>query len=146
MSYPYKITREKHLNHLTRVVPLLALAYGVQSYLMMKWSQGGPTGFLVMLLGISLAVSVLVLVTYDQRHTVTFGPDGFCVRYSWMFKPKNVLREEIKQIVVIGEADEFQSVVVALKTGRKVTFHFADNGEEFKTVLSKPEAREKLAA
>jgi hypothetical protein len=146
MNYPRRITREKHLDHLTRVVPLLALAYGIQSYLMMKWSQGGPTGFLVVLLGISLALSVLVLVTYDQRHTVTFGEEGFCVRYSWMFKPRNISKDEIKQIVVVGEPDQFQSVVVSLKTGRKVTFHFADNGEEFKTVLLTPAAREKFAA
>lgn len=145
MNYPHRMTREKHLNHLVRVVPLLALAYGIQSYLMMKWSEGGPTGFLVLLLGISLAISVLLLVTYDQRHKVSFGAEGFSLRSPWLWGEKNVRAEDIKLIVVVGEADQFQSVVVHLKNGRRFAFHFVDNGIEFKNTLT-PAAALKIAA
>ena len=58
------LTRDKHLDHLVRVVPLLALAYGIQGYLMMSWSDGGPTGMLVLSLGFSLAISVMCMLSY----------------------------------------------------------------------------------
>ena len=43
MSDPtFNITREKHLDHLVKVVPLIVLGYGVQSYLLMQMK--GPFG------------------------------------------------------------------------------------------------------
>ena len=144
----YNITREKHLDHLVRVVPLLALAYGIQGYLMMSWSEGGPTGLLVLSLGFSLALSVMFMVGYDQRHQVSFNQEGFQVKAPWLFAQGFKSWQEVKEIEIIGTSEEFQTVVVKLTKG-SYTFHFVDNGHEFKKsheLATQKPTEERLAA
>jgi len=144
------LTREKHLNHLVRVVPLLALAYGIQGYLMMSWAVSeGPTGSLVLSLGFSLAVSVLLMVGYDQRHQVAFNREGFVIKAPWLFGPKARTWDQVTAIEIIGGPDEFQTVVVKLQRGGH-TFYFVDNGHEFKaaheaTLVAPPAEQQKAA-
>lgn len=131
------LTREKHLDHLVRVVPLLALAYGIQGYLMMSWASDGnptegPTGLLVLSLGVSLALSVMMMVTYDLRHQVSYGDAGFKVRAPWQFSEKSLDWQQVKEVEIIGGPEEFQTVVVKLQKRGSYTFYFVDNGHEFK--------------
>ncbi len=129
------LTREKHLNHLVRVVPLLCLAYGIQSYMMMSYAKGGPTGTLVLLLGVSLACSVMLLVGYDQHHRVSWDDESFSVSAPWRWGQQRVERSQISSIEVVGTEDEFQTVVVRTHQRRRYTFYFVDNGHEFKAAL-----------
>lgn len=135
MEETHSITRENHLNHLVRVVPLLALAYGVQSWLMLQWAQGGPTGFLILCLGLSLALSVIGMVFYDQHHRVSFGEDSVTVRAPWLFGQKRFGREDISSIHVEGAEDAFQTVTVKLKNRRTYRFYFTDNGHLFQKTM-----------
>lgn len=142
------LTREKHLDHLVRVVPLLALAYGIQGYLMMSWSEGGPTGMLVLSLGVSLALSVMLMVGYDLRHQVNFDGNGFRVKAPWLWGLKEKSWELVKSVEVIGNDDEFQTVIVKLHKRGSFTFYFVDNGHQFKQTFEatlKP-SETKLAA
>jgi hypothetical protein len=135
MKTTHTMTREKHLDHLVRVVPILCLAYGIQSFMMMSYAQGGPTGKLVFLLGVSLALSVLGLVTYDLRHKVSWDAEGFSVGSPWYFKSHTIERSLIAQIDVTGAPEEFQTVRITLKDRRRFTFYFVDNGLEFKASM-----------
>lgn len=146
MEMKHKITREKHLDHLVRVVPLLCLAYGIQSFMMMSYAQGGPTGALVFLLGVSLALSVVALVTYDHRHHVAWDAQSFEVRAPWSFSTTTVAREKIQSIDVIGGPEEFQTVHVKLHDRRSFTFYFTDNGLDFKASMEKQDSELRHAA
>lgn len=132
MEKQTQLTHEKHLNHLVRVVPLLCLAYGMQSYMMMSFAKGSATGTLVLLLGLSLAMSVMALVTYDNHFVVKWEEDLFSVKTPWSWKTKQFNRHEIQSIEVIGEVDEFQTVIVKLNNKKRLTFYFVDNGHDFK--------------
>lgn len=140
MEKPTQLTHEKHLNHLVRVVPLLCLAYGMQSYMMMSFAKGGPTGTLVLLLGLSLAMSVMALVTYDNHFVVKWQDDLFSVKTPWSWKTQHFNRQDIQSIEVIGEVDEFQTVIVKLHNKRRLTFYFVDNGHDFKKSMETHEA------
>jgi hypothetical protein len=126
------LTHEKHLNHLVRVVPLLCLAYGMQSYMMMSFAKAGPTGTLILLLGVSLAMSVIALVTYDNHYNVSWVDDHFTVKKPWSWKTETFKRQEVQSIEVIGEVDQFQTVVVKFQNKKRLTFYFVDNGHDFK--------------
>jgi hypothetical protein len=132
MEKQTQLTHEKHLHHLVRVVPLLCLAYGMQSYMMMSFAKGGPTGTLVLLLGLSLAMSVMALVTYDNHYVVKWQEDLFFVKTPWSWKTQQFKRQDIQSIEVIGEVDEFQTVIVKLNSKKRLTFYFVDNGHDFK--------------
>jgi hypothetical protein len=131
-----KLTREKHLNHLTRVVPFLGFVYGIQSYLLMRMSQTQQTGWLVLALGICLAITVLLLVSYDIYTEIHFSAEGFFVKTPWRKKPLIVSQAFILKIEVIGKDDEFQTVQVYLRNKKKMEFYFVDNGQEFKDALT----------
>jgi len=146
MEKTQKITREKHLDHLVRVVPILCLAYGIQSFMMMNYAQGGATGVLVFLLGVSLALSVVALVTYDHRHHVAWNEESFEVRAPWSLTTTTIPREAIKSIEVMGGPEEFQTVSVVLHDRRRFTFYFTDNGLEFKAAMEKQTAEFQRAA
>jgi hypothetical protein len=105
--------------------------------MMMSFSQGSPaTGTLVMGLGVSLAISVILLVTYDLRHRVLFAHGHFSVKAPWNFKEQSYDASQVQEIVVVGAAEEFQTVLVHLKNKKKLTFYFVDNGHEFKAQLT----------
>lgn len=140
-----RLTREKHLNHLVRVVPLLSLAYGIQSYLMMKWSHGDPTGFLVLALGVCLALSVMAMTTYDQRHQVFFDQDGFRVRPALGWAWRRYQRSDVKTVEIEGGEDEFQNVTVHFHQGRSLVFRFVDNGHEFQRAMQPPQYERRAA-
>jgi hypothetical protein len=140
------LTREKHLDHLVRVVPLLSLAYGIQSYLMMSYAKGGSTGTLVMFLGLSLAFSVLALVTYDYRHKVTWNGTEFHVKAPWSLEFKTIGREQVVGIEIIGAPEEFQTVIIKLKNKQRFIFYFVDNGHEFKASMEEKMIDQKSAA
>ncbi|MBY0517034.1 MAG: hypothetical protein K2P81_09010 [Bacteriovoracaceae bacterium] len=140
------LTREKHLDHLVRVVPLLSLAYGIQSYLMMSYAKGGSTGTLVMFLGVSLALSVMGLVTYDYRHKVTWNGNQFSVKAPWSFGFKTIEKDKVAEIEIIGAPEEFQTVIVKLKNKQRLVFYFVDNGHEFKASMEEKIMDQKYAA
>jgi len=125
------LTHEKHLDHLVRVVPLLCFAYGVQSYMMMSFARGGSTGLLIFTLGISLAVSVMALVTYDYKCIVRWNSEKVMMKSPWNFEFTTVAILEINKVDIIGEEDEFQTVIIKVAK-KSYTFYFVDNGYELK--------------
>jgi hypothetical protein len=139
------LTHEKHLDHLVRVVPLLSFAYGVQSYMMLNFARGGSTGFLIFTLGVSLALSVIALVTYDYKCNVFWSSEKVLFKYPWSFHPKSILMSEISSVEIVGEPEEFQTLILKLKNKRKHTFYFVDNAFELKDSFETPQT-EKLAA
>lgn len=125
-------THEKHLDHLVRVVPLLCFAYGVQSYMMLNFARGGSTNLLIFTLGVSLAVSVTALITYDYKSVLKWSTDHLILKSPWHFEYKTIQFSEINQIEIIGEEDEFQTVIIKLQNKKKYSFYFVDNGYELK--------------
>ncbi len=125
------LTHEKHLDHLVRVVPLLCFAYGVQSYMMLSFARGGSTSLLIFTLGISLAVSVMALVTYDYKTIVKWNNDHIIMKAPWHLQSVSVNLHDIQKIDIIGEADEFQTVMIKVQN-KTYTFYFVDNAYDLK--------------
>jgi len=125
------LTHEKHLDHLVRVVPLLCFAYGVQSYMMLNFARGGSTSLLIFTLGISLAVSVMALVTYDYKSVVRWNNENIIMKSPWNFSFTTVSFRDVQQMDIIGEEDEFQTIIIKLQN-KSYTFYFVDNAFELK--------------
>jgi hypothetical protein len=133
------LTHEKHLDHLVRVVPLLCFAYGVQSYMMLSFARGGSTGLLIFTLGISLAVSVMALVTYDYKSIVRWNGEQVMMKSPWNFEFTTVAFQDIQKIDIIGEEDEFQTVIIKVAK-KSYTFYFVDNAFELKKTFESLQA------
>lgn len=132
MEKQQTLTHEKHLDHLVRVVPLLCFAYGVQSYMMLNFARGGSTSLLIFTLGVSLALSVTALITYDYKSVLKWTSDHLVLKTPWHFDFKTIQFSEIMQIEIIGEEEEFQTVIIKLHNKKRYSFYFVDNGYELK--------------
>jgi hypothetical protein len=130
MEKEKNLTHEKHLDHLVRVVPLLCFAYGVQSYLMVNMARGANTGNLIFTLGFFLAMSVMMLVTYDLKFKVRWDTTRLIFKAPWRFYEKIITFQEIESLEVVGKEDEFQTVLIRLHNRKKYVFYFVDNGHE----------------
>lgn len=129
-----KLSRENHLNHMVNVVPILALAYGIQSYLFLHWNQTPQTGSILLLLGATLAMAVISLVGYDLCHQVDFHENHMTVHFNGYFK-KNYLYDEIDKINFQADENTFTHLSLELYSHKKLHFYFVDNAQEIKEYI-----------
>lgn len=91
----FQITREKHLDHMVRVVPLIFLGYAIQAYFLSSMSTAIGTGA-VLALGGGLAAMIGLFVFHDVTHEVSFYSDHLTVRF--LGREKNIFYVDIQQV------------------------------------------------
>lgn len=124
----YTITREKHLDHLVKVVPLIVLGYAIQCYILMQLR--GPLGpSTLILLACSLAFMIACFITYDIKHQVVLSNEHLEV--SFFFFHTKISYQEIKEIKLSDEISSFSTVL--LKTQKKnIRLYFVDDAVKIK--------------
>src|SRR6218665_3902162 len=76
-----KLTREKHLDHMVRVVPFIVMCYAVQSFIILKMSPTNFSSISLSILGGFLAFMIGGFITYDLKHQVTFHEDHLVMTF-----------------------------------------------------------------
>lgn len=123
------LSREKHLDHMVRVVPFIVLCYFIQSYVVFQISPGEFTSTSLTILGGLLAFMVSGFVVYDIKHQVEFSESQLTI--SFLGKRKTILFSEIVQLEIAEPGQSFSHLIV--KTAdTKHTFYFIDNAEKIK--------------
>lgn len=127
----FKITREKHLDHMVKVVPLIVLGYAIQSYFLLKMNKelGMPSVFI---LGGCLIGMIAGFIIYDTKHKVEFFEDHFEVNF--LFIKKKISYSEIHGVIVASPDQSFSKIKFI--TGKKTyKFFFIDDAEKLKAFL-----------
>lgn len=145
----HSITREFHLDHLTRLMPFFTLIYIFQCFLLKSILSNVETGNLLFVTGISLAVMIASIYTYDVQHKVDIFEDYIVVRFPLLHNFKVFY---IKDIVEIHMADEdllqsatheqkmslpMSTISVHFNNGEKLNMYFVDSPFYLKTLLEK---------
>lgn len=138
------ITREKHLDHMVRVVPFIVLCYAVQCFAILKLGPSEITIISIMVLGGFLALMIAGFITYDLRHNVTFFKDELHTRF---FVFNHIIRyEDILNIEINEPKQSFATLTIKTKNG-KHTYYFVDEADKIKEWLESQKTSEvKLAA
>jgi hypothetical protein len=68
---PFTLTREKHLDHMVKVIPFIVLMFGIQGYVLTKIHEGLGGAAIFVLAG-CLVSMITAFITYDVKHQVTF--------------------------------------------------------------------------
>lgn len=138
------ITREKHLDHMVRVVPFIVLCYAVQCFAILKLGPSEITIVSIMVLGGFLALMIAGFITYDLRHNVTFFKDELHSRFFFF---QHIIRyEDILKVEINEPKQSFATLTVTTAHG-KHTYYFVDQADKVKEWLESQKAsEEKLAA
>ena len=134
-----KVTREKHLDHMVKVVPFIVFCYGVHSYLLLNLG-GNPLSIKgIMTLGGFLALMIISLVVYDIKHRVELDHEG--VKMSFMRMEKFIKYHEILNVEVVSPEDSFSTLKILTASG---TYHlyFIDEAIEVKNWITEKQTDE----
>ena len=137
------LSREKHLDHMVRVVPFIVLCYFVQSYVVFRINPGEFTSNSLMILGGLLASMITGFIVYDLKHQVVFSETELTIRFLGM--KHKVIYSDIITLDIAEPGQSFSHLV--LKThDKKYTFYFIDNAEKIKCWIEERNSQVSMAA
>ena len=130
-----KVGRKNHLNHLLAVMPLITFVYGVQCYLIYKFSDGVPFGDYALLLGCSLAFFISFLVYYDNHHHVFICKNHLHIYFPLFGTNLEIPYEDIEQIIAPDEECNFSTMVIKTKNKDNHVLYFVDFPVSVKQII-----------
>lgn len=146
MQNEFSITREKHLDHMVRVVPFIVTAYAIQCYFIMRAGLDAFTSNGLFFLGACLASMIAGFITYDLTHTVKFGPESLTISINWLGHTKTLSYQELTDVVVADPGQSFSTLVIKTQSGKKYGFYFIDDADKIKAWLEQKRLPEQRAA
>ncbi len=138
------ITREKHLDHMVRVVPFIVFCYAVQCYVIYSMNPGEFSTVGLSILGGFLGLMIAGFIAYDLKHKVELK---VCELEITFFAFKKTIRYEDIWSIQIKDPDQNFSSLILTCQDTKHTIYFVDEGEKIKKWLEdKKQAELKNAA
>jgi hypothetical protein len=123
------ISREKHLDHMVRVVPFIVFCYAVQCFIITKIGPGDFSTISLTILGGFLALMIAGFITYDVKHRVVLDDSGINIHF--LGTTKLISYDEI-WMVEINEPDQSFSTIKLHGNKGKTTFYFVDESDKIK--------------
>ncbi len=136
------VTREKHLDHMVKVTPLIFLGYGLQCYFLMNMNTQGHLTKHLLVLGFSLACMIGLFLLHDVYHQVNLFENHMESGWRFFGKKKTINYNEIERIDVSEKEQKFASVIIRLSNKKKIVFYFVDAPEELKTWIEQQKSSE----
>jgi hypothetical protein len=137
------ITREKHLDHLVRVTPLVVLGYALQCYILFQLKGAFAPEF-IMILGLALVTMIGCFILYDTKHRVKFSAEYLSI--SFLFYHKVIPLNEIKTVSIAGTHNSFDMVMLETHHHGKIRLYFVDDAFKIKEWIDSQKNSSRLAA
>lgn len=141
-TIPFSLTREKHLDHMVKVVPFIVMMFGIQGYVLTKIHEGLGGGAIIFL-AFCLVSMITTFITYDVKHQVTFFEGHLEMKFLGL--QKKVLYSDIVSVHVSESNQTFSSLQLRTKTHRH-TFFFVDDADSIKAFLEASRSQDLKAA
>lgn len=139
----FRITREKHLDHMVKVVPFIVGCYAFQCYVILHSTPNEFAKISLSVLGGFLAIMIGGFVTYDLRHEVEVFEDH--LRISFFNQIKTINFSDIVSMQINEPGQSFSTLT--LKTAEGVhRLRFIDDAEKVKKWIEENSIRTELAA
>lgn len=139
----FHITREKHLDHMVKVVPFIVFCYAIQCFAIMKISPGEFSSISLSILGGFLAFMITAFITYDLKHEVSFSENYMEIKF--FSNSKTIRYEEIWAVEIKDPGESFSTLTLLTKEG-KVSFFFVDDSEKIKKFIEDKKQSDLMAA
>ena len=140
------LSREKHLDHMVKVVPFIVFAYAIQCYFIMKF---GPEGFALnglFFLGGCLISMISAFAIYDLTHLVTFEENALTISIKWLNYVQTYHYSELTTIEVSDIGQPFATIRFTTDSGKKFGFYFVDDADKIKSWIEQKRLPEMQSA
>jgi hypothetical protein len=137
------LTREKHLDHMVRVVPFIVFCYATQSFIILQITKSEFSSIGLSILGAFLALMIAGFIVHDLKHRAVFYETHLTI--SFLNLQKTISYQDIVQIQVNEPGQNFSNLII--KTSKSShTFYFIDDGEKIKSWIESNQTFKSLAA
>lgn len=123
------LSREKHLDHMVRVVPFIVFCYAVQCFIITKIGPGDFSTISLTILGVFLALMIAGFITYDVKHRVVMNDSGINIEF---LGTKKIIPYDEIWMVEINEPEQSFSTIKLHSNKGKTTFYFVDESDRIK--------------
>jgi hypothetical protein len=124
------VTREKHLDHLVRVIPFIVMLYAVQSYVLTRMAPGGFSHDHIVFLGVALCTAIGGFIFYNLKHRVDFFEAH--LEISFLGYKRRLLYSQIAAIHVPEEAESFATITFVTAGKKRFNIYFVDEVHKLK--------------
>ncbi len=128
---PFVISRENHLDHMVKVVPLIVMGYALQCYFIMN---AGHTGFATnCLLGLAVGLGLMIVgfITYDLKHFVCFSEESLEIKF--LGRSQTIAYHDPKKVEIGNEGSHtFTTLTLTIMNGQKHRIFIIDDAEKIK--------------
>lgn len=146
MQNSHKISREKHLDHMIKVVPFIVLGYALQCYVIL---QIGAKSFAVdslIFLGFGLCSMIAGFITYDLHHKGVLHDTYLELSFPLLSYQKKILFDDIAKINIGDPEQNFSNITFHLKNGKKLRLFFVDDAAGIKKWIEEHQYSEQQLA
>lgn len=124
-----QVSREKHLDHMVKVVPFIVTCYAIQCYVILQMKVNGLSVMSLSILGGVLAIMIGAFIVYDLKHKVTLYEDRLVIQF--LGREKTVAFDEILSLTIKEPGESFNHLTVVTGKG-KFTIFFIDDAQKIK--------------
>ena len=135
MNESFRITREKHLDHMVKVVPVIVLGYALQCYMIMKLGPGNFAQNSLLFLGLCLVAMIAGFITYDLKHKVEFKDRELVFYFAPFHNHITLSYHEIVSVELSEAGQSFATLTLLTSSGKKYRFYFVDEADKIKSWL-----------
>lgn len=121
-----KIERQNHLNHLISVMPLITTVFGIQCFIMWKFSTEIDIGNYAITMGLFLSTFIGMMVYYDNNHHVVLYKDHLHIQFGLTGTNKKIPLMDITEIITAEDETKFSSMIIRTKDKGNHVLYFID--------------------
>ncbi len=126
----YIISRQRHIDHFFKVIPIIFVIYCAQCFLFkVLFPTDLSIQMWIFILGSTLLTMMGLFLNYDLHHKVKIFENHLSVKYPLLFVNQVIKLSDIKDIEVAQPGAPFSNVLLRLHNGKKLTFYFVDEAE-----------------
>ncbi len=122
-----EITRHHHLDHMTKLTPLLILAVVVQSYLYHRFAPAEIALEVTYFLAGSLILLILGYNAHHTFHKVSLKPNYLEIKVSPLKYQEEILYTNIEEVTFDNSRKPYGNLTLTLNCGKKCRIFYVDD-------------------
>ena len=130
-----KISRDKHLAYVSRLMPFLLGAYVLQTIIYLNFAPRAIVVDVMIFQAIAIVLTALCFVLYDHFHIVKLHRNHLVVGFDLANYKEEILYRNISAFKVEVTKYSYYNVTLDLRDGSTIKLYYLDDVEDLKQMI-----------